>query len=577
MSVPLKTRAAVSGRWICAAVAAFVLASGASLTAQEQKDKDKKPAPAHKTAPPPANKSGSTPQSGGEPAGHPGTPPANNAVHPGNPPANTGAHPAGNTPANNVAHPPAGTPNDRPRPAGGPAVGAGAGRPGGAPGRPAVAANRPVYHGANGAEVHYGANGRPAVVRAHGMVITHAPNGLARSEFVRPDHSVIVTQGGHYGYVQRPYVVGGVGYVQRTYIVGGVSYARIYRPYMYHGIGLNLYVSSHYYAPAFYGWAYTPWSRPVVFGFGWGGSPWFGFYGGYFAPYPAYAGPAYWLTDYMIAASLQDAYQQQQAAAAAQANAAAYPPPPAGGQAALTPDVKQAIADEVHRQLDQERVESQAGAPAQGGPQFLADNSSHVFVVGTALAVQSQGGECGLTEGDVLQMTAPPPANSATADLAVLASKGQDCRKGSLVSVAIPDLQEMQNHMRETLDQGLADLQKRQGQGGLPAEPPAAQRPPVEPAYATAAPPPDSNIASEVSQQAESATQAENEVLEQAQTGGPAAGGGAPQSVSLGMTIDQVVAMLGQPQVVGDLGSKKVYNYGNMKVIFVDGKVTDVQ
>jgi hypothetical protein len=435
--------------------------------------------------------------------------------------------------------------------------------------------NRPVYHGSNGAEVHYRANGQPQMVRAHGMVITHGPSGMARSEFVRPDHSVIVTQGSHYGYVQRPYMVGGVGYVQRTYFVGGVSYARFYRPYTYHGFALNIYVSPHYYAPAYYGWAYTPWSRPVVFSFGWGGSPWFGFYGGYFAPYPTYAGPAYWLTDYMMATTLQDAYYQEQQAAAAQA---AAPPPyyaQPGSQPALTPDVKQAIADEVHRQLDQERIESQAQAPVQSGPAFLADNASHVFVVASGLEVQSPYGECALTEGDVLQMAAPPAANSATANLAVMASKGPDCRKGTVVSVAIPDLQEMQNHMRATLDQGLADLQKRQGQGGIPAEPAAAQRPPVDPPYATAAPPPDPNIASEVSQQADSAIQAESEVLDQAQAAPPA--GGPPPSVSLGMTVDQVVGLLGQPQAVGDLGTKKIYSYGGMKVIFINGKVTDVQ
>ena len=401
------------------------------------------------------------------------------------------------------------------------------------------------------------------------MVITHGP-GVARAEFVRPDHSVIVTRGGHWGYVQRPFVVGGVGYVQRTYVIGGVSRAYIYRPYVYHGLSLNIYVSSHYYAPAFYGWAYTPWVRPVVFSFGWGPSPWFGFYGGYFAPYPTYAGPAYWLTDYMIAASLQDAYNQQMAAnAAAQANAG-YPPP--GGQPTLTPDVKQAIADEVHRQLDQERMESQGGAQ-QNSPAFLSDNASHVFVVSAGLDVQSGAGECSLTEGDVLQMATPPAPNSATANLAVMASKGQDCRKGSIVSVAIPDLQDMQNHMRETLDQGLADLQAKQGQGGLPAEPAAAARPTVQAPYAAAAPPPDPNVASEVSQQAESAAQAENEVLAQAQSGPSAT----PQSVSLGMTIDQVVGMMGQPSMVGDLGSKKIYSYGNMKVIFIDGKVTDIQ
>jgi hypothetical protein len=334
-----------------------------------------------------------------------------------------------------------------------------------------------------------------------------------------------------------------------------------------------LYVSSRYYAPGFYGWAYTPWARPVAFNFGWGPSPWFGFYGGYFSPYPVYAGPAYYLTDYIIATQLQGAYEQQMAANAAAANASYTLPP--GGQPALTPDVKQAIADEVHRQLDQERMESQAPVPAAGGPQFLADNSTHVFVVSMGLDVQSRAGECSLTEGDVLQMSVPPPPNSAMADLAVLASKGQDCRKGSMVSVAVADLQDMQNHMRETLDQGLADLQSRQGKQGIPAEPPAAQAAPVQAPYAAAAPPPDPNIANVVSQQAQSADQAESEVLAQAQSG-PSAGG-PPPSVTLGMTIDQVVGLLGQPQAAADLGQKKIYTYGSMKVIFMDGKVSDVQ
>jgi len=583
MSVQPKTRVAVSSRWIRAVLATFVLASGVSLLAQEnQKEKDKKtPAPAHKTTP------ATPPAKGAEPpAAHTPNPPP--AVHPSNPPANVPAAHPGNTPP---------VQNDRPpRPSGAnpaPANGTVPGRqfgtggnptpgrgPTGTPARNVTPAgvtpggNRPVYRGANGSEVHYRSNGQPQTVRARGFTITHSPSGVRRAEFVRPDHSVIVTQGAHYGYVQRPYMVNNVNYVQRTYVVGGVSYARVYRPYMYHGISMNLYVSSRYYAPAYYGWAYSPWSRPVVFSFGWGRSPWYGYYGGYFTPYPTYAGPAYWLTDYMIAMTLQDAYQQRMdSAAAAQANAqyGSYQ----GSQAAMTPDVKQAIADEVHRQLDQERAESQ-GAPAPGGPQFLADNSTHVFVVANGLDVQSTSGECGLTEGDVLQMTAPPPANSATADLAVLASKGPDCRKGSVVSLAIPDLQEMQNHMRETLDQGLADLHSRQGQGGIPAPPAAAQRPPVDAPYAAAAPPPDPNVAGELSQQAESATQAETEVLDQAQAAPPAASG-APTSVTLGLTIDQVVAILGQPQVVGDLGSKKTYFYGNMKVIFTDGKVTDVQ
>ncbi len=41
-------------------------------------------------------------------------------------------------------------------------------------------------------------------------------------------------------------------------------------------------------------------------------------YGYYFNPYPVYAAPAFWITDYLIAANLQAAY-----AAAAEANATA--------------------------------------------------------------------------------------------------------------------------------------------------------------------------------------------------------------------------------------------------------------
>ena len=578
MSEQPGTRTSASIRWFCAAMTALVLISGASLAAQDQKDKDKRPAPAHRT-PPPSNKSYSPPRTEDQPIPHKSSPPPNpQAVHPVNPPPRQPANvPYQRPPANvpnqrppaNVPYgrPPVSTPNEHPRPA----VGTTGNRPsfGGGP--------RPAYHGANGTEVHYHADGHPAVVRTRtGVVVTHHTSGVVRTEYVRSDRSVVVTQGAHWGYVQRPFAVGGVSYVQRTYVVGGAPRVSIYRPYVYRGVSMNIYMSSHYYAPAFYGWAYTPWVRPVAFSFGWGARPWFGFYAGYFAPYPVYAGPAYWLTDYMIAMSLQDAYNQQMQANAAPAPAQqdyGYPPAP-GGEVALTPDVKQAIADEVHRQLDQERMESQAGGAPQATPAFLADNSAHVFVVGNPLDVQSSSGECGLSEGDVLQMTAPPPGNSATADLAVLGSKGQDCRKGAVVTVAIADLQDMQNHMRETLDQGLAELQAKQGQGGLPSLPPSANQRPVEAGYAMAAPPPDPNAASVVGQQAESAVQAEAEVLDQAP--GPAPGA-APQSVSLGMTIDQVVSMMGQPAMVGDLGSKKIYSYGNMKVIFIDGKVADIQ
>jgi hypothetical protein len=50
-----------------------------------------------------------------------------------------------------------------------------------------------------------------------------------------------------------------------------------------------------------------------------------------------------------------------------------------------------------------------------------------------------------------------------------------------------------------------------------------------------------------------------------------------PQSIQLGQTPDQVQAALGQPDKTVDLGVKKIYVYKDLKVTFVNGKVSDVQ
>ena len=50
-----------------------------------------------------------------------------------------------------------------------------------------------------------------------------------------------------------------------------------------------------------------------------------------------------------------------------------------------------------------------------------------------------------------------------------------------------------------------------------------------------------------------------------------------PVKIGLGQTTDQVVSGLGQPDKVVDLGSKKIYIYKDLKITFVDGKVSDVQ
>jgi len=50
-----------------------------------------------------------------------------------------------------------------------------------------------------------------------------------------------------------------------------------------------------------------------------------------------------------------------------------------------------------------------------------------------------------------------------------------------------------------------------------------------------------------------------------------------PQTIQLGQTPDEVQAALGQPDKIVDLGKKQIYVYKDLKVTFLNGKVSDVQ
>jgi hypothetical protein len=418
-------------------------------------------------------------------------------------------------------------------------------------------------HTARGMDIHHGLNGHEAVIHEG------------------PNHERVFAERGGRGYVQHPYAFRGHEYAARTYYRDGHPYQRFYRGYPYRGAYLEVYSPMAFYPVGFYGWAYNPWVAPVPYAWGWAGTPWFGIYGGFFTPYPVYANASFWLTDYLISQSLAAAYQAQVAA-----NIAANAPPP-GGPVALTPDVKQAIADEVRRQIALENAEAQTNAqnaepdPASSGiARMLTDGASHVFVVGGDLDVTDAGGqECAVSQGDVLQLASPPPPNAATATLVVLGSKGGvECRKGSAVQVALPDLQNMQNHMRETLDAGLSDLQSHKG--GLPTPPQSAMAAATPAAFSMGAPPPDQTVAAQINQQFQQGTQDEQATVNAPAGGAPApipAPAAPPATISLGLTTDQVVGILGQPKNIVDLGAKKIYVYQGIKVTFNDGKVADVQ
>ena len=50
-----------------------------------------------------------------------------------------------------------------------------------------------------------------------------------------------------------------------------------------------------------------------------------------------------------------------------------------------------------------------------------------------------------------------------------------------------------------------------------------------------------------------------------------------PASIEKGMTPDQVEAAMGKPEKKVTLGAKQIYYYKDMKIIFMSGKVSDVQ
>jgi hypothetical protein len=366
----------------------------------------------------------------------------------------------------------------------------------------------------------------------------HIEHGMHGGRTVVSEHNGarVVTTGRHGGYVQRPYAVrNGHTYVQRTYVVNGRPYARVYRSYYYGGRPYYGYSPGFYYHPGFYGWAYNPWATPVAWGWGWGGAPWYGFYGGYFAPYPVYPTAAFWLTDYLLSASLQAAYaaQAEASADAAQANAAAAPAS-GGDQAAapdnsnavtLTPEVKKAIADEVKAQLAAEQAAAAPAASASsaapaGAPQTVAsggevpaalDPAHTTFVVSSDLAVTADGQECGLTQGDVITRLDTTPDSDQKVNVLVTASKKSDCASGKKVAVSVDDLQEMHNHFQEQIDDGLKTLAEKQGTGGLPKAPDtgttSSEMPP---------PPPDASAAAALQTQQAAADETEAQVVKEA-------------------------------------------------------------
>jgi len=403
----------------------------------------------------------------------------------------------------------------------------------------------------NGGKATFRKDGKVRSIQTKNMSINHGVHGERRVVAQRNGRQVVAQgRGGRVGgYSQRAYYRNGsTTYVQRTYVYGGTTYAYGYSSYYYGGYPYYGYAPSYYYGPAYYGWAYNPWPAPVYYNWGWGGAPWYGYYGAYYQPYPVYPYASLWLADFLIAASLQAAYTEQAAEAE---NGELVPPqfgqevsdviaslgssdpliaanlataygsrsyllkaaaPAAGsGGSQMPADVKQAIADQMKKEVaaEKEAAANKGKNTTKSGEQVPAalDPNTRYFVVSTGLDVTtSDGVECGLTPGDVVYRTGDTPDEDKMVDATVKSTKKDDCALGVTVGIDTGDLQEMHNSFRQTMDQGLKKLADNAGKNGLPAAPDTKTTQGEVPA-----PTPDSNVNDDLQSTQKEADQAEKE------------------------------------------------------------------
>jgi hypothetical protein len=251
------------------------------------------------------------------------------------------------------------------------------------------------------------------------------------------------------------------------------------------------------------------------------------------------------LTDYLLAANLRAAYEAQQAAESGEVvpqaiqNAsadeiaalwstdpliaanlqAAYGPYMLGGGAPATPakanatqlssEVKQALADQMKKEIAAEQAAAKGDQKPASGDQVPAalDPNTRYFVVSSDLdATTSDGVECSLTPGDVIYRTGDTPDDDHMVDVTVKSSKKDDCAVGVSVGVDTGDLQEMHNQLRIQMDAGLKELADKQGKNGLPAAPDTKTQ-----AGEVPAPAPDTSVESDLKAQQQEADQAEAE------------------------------------------------------------------
>jgi hypothetical protein len=307
------------------------------------------------------------------------------------------------------------------------------------------------------------------------------------------------------------------GLISRTFVGGGrVLYTHVYRSHVWHQFGRTFayetFVPAVRYPGVYYAWALAAWPRPVRYAWGWQVQPWYPTYGSLFTPYPAYTSPDLWMTDYIIAQSMQTAYQVQaiapasgpapqdtpaapapqssaaasaalpsHAAAAAQPSDAPPAPQPSGTPSAppalppaVTPQVKAQLTAQIKVQLQEQQAAAAmpVSLTTQSTPPALRPN--HVFFqVVQSLDVPSgtANSHCSLSANDYIKRTGAMSNDDWMIPVVVELSRPSDCPAGLRTRIGLNDLNAMENEQEAQVLQAMQAASKSMGPNGPPGGP----------------------------------------------------------------------------------------------------------
>jgi len=305
------------------------------------------------------------------------------------------------------------------------------------------------------------------------------------------------------------------GLMSRTFVSGGhVLYTRVYQTHVWHQFGRTFayerFVPAVRYPGVYYAWALGAWPHPVAYAWGWQVQPWYPTYGVLFTPYPVYASPDLWMTDYIIAQSMQTAYQAQIAAPASQPSPQEVPAAPAPDSSvaapaaqpgdvapalqpsdatpapqssgtpsaplapppAITPQVKAQLNAQIKVQLQEQQAA--AATPAtlttQSTPPALRPN--HVFFqVVQPLNVPTANGHCSLSGSDYIKRTGAMSNDDWMIPVVVELSRPSDCPEGLATSIGLNDLNAMENEQEAQVLEAMQAASKSMGPNGPPSGP----------------------------------------------------------------------------------------------------------